>query len=102
MNLYLCREPVRRFDIEMFIHPGLETLASYIAIAKRKTSGRIRQVTEKLEKDSDRFRLTSETVERLAANFNVTDLYKTREKSRVVCPKASLMTPDKSKGLQPM
>lgn len=102
MNLYLYREPVRRFDIEMFIHPGLETLASYIAIAKWKTSGRIRQVTEKLEKDSDRFRLTSETVERLAANFNVTELYKTRKKSRVVCPKASLMTPDKSKGLQPM
>lgn len=99
MNLYLCREPVRRSDIEMFIHPGLKTLASYIA--KWKTSGRIRQVTEKLEKDSDRFRLTSETVEHLAVNFNVTELYKTRKKSRVVCPKASLMTSDKSKVFQP-
>lgn len=66
MNLYLCGEHVRRSDIEMFIHPGFETLASYIAIAKWKTSGHIRRVTEELEKDSDRFRLTSETVEHLA------------------------------------
>lgn len=68
--------------MEMFTYLGLgmpRKLASYIPIAKWKTSSRIRRV-EELEEDSDRSHLTSKTVERLAPNFNVTELYKTPKK----------------------
>ncbi|KYM80604.1 hypothetical protein ALC53_08942 [Atta colombica] len=78
------RPPISAADVHISRPRNVRNLVSYIAIAKWKTSSRIRRVTEEFEEDSDRFRFTSETVERLAPNFNVTELYKSRENLYII------------------
>jgi hypothetical protein len=81
MKLYLVELEDPYGDVHISRPRNARNFASYIAIAKWKTSSRIRRVRARgLREDSDRFRFTSETVERLAPNFNVTELYKSREK----------------------